>query len=78
MRNFLDPTFSLAEVLTSPIASVPEILSSISCNLLVMLVSVVPVRLPRFFHLQGSLSLCFLEQFYSVPSSVCFCFPGHL
>jgi hypothetical protein len=49
VRNFLDLTFSLAGVsISSIISSTPESLSSISCTLLVMFVSVVPVLLPRF------------------------------
>ena len=49
VKNLLDLMFSLTnESISSIVSSAPEILSSISCILLVILVSVVPVHLPRF------------------------------
>ena len=49
VKNFLDLTFSLTAVsIYSFIFSIPEILSSISCILLLVLVSSVLVHLPSF------------------------------
>jgi hypothetical protein len=61
VRNFLALTFSLTHApISSIVLSMSEILSSISCILLVMLASVFPVLFPRFYFL----SLCFLYCFY--------------
>ena len=50
VRNFLDLTFSLVDIsIYSTVSSMPEILSSISYILLVMLASVVSVLFTRFF-----------------------------
>jgi hypothetical protein len=50
VKNFFDLTFYLTnESISSIMASMPEILCSISYIQLVMLVSIVPVCLPRFF-----------------------------
>ena len=51
-----------------------EYISSIPCILLVILVSVVPVLLPRFFHIQPSLGLCILYYLY-FGHQVLNCFP---
>ena len=49
VRNFLDLTFSLTDASISLIiSSMPEILPSICCILLIMLVSVVLVIFPKF------------------------------
>ena len=49
VTNFFYFVFSLADILIfSIVLSTPEILSSIPCILLVMLMSVLPVFLPRF------------------------------
>lgn len=64
-RNVLNLTYSLTHLSISSMAySISEILTSISYILLVMLTSVFPVHLPRFFHLQDSPNLCFLHYFY--------------
>jgi hypothetical protein len=49
VMNFLDFPFSLTDILIySTVSYTPEILSFISCILLVMLMSVVPVNFPSF------------------------------
>jgi hypothetical protein len=54
--------------ISSIISSVTKILSSISCILLVIFVTVDPVCLPRYFHLQDFLCV-FIVAFTSVLSS---------
>jgi hypothetical protein len=77
IRNYLDLIFSLTDVSISFItSSMPETLSSISCILLVMLATVVPLNLPRFsisrilpdcVFFIASISISGLEQFYAFP-----------
>lgn len=67
-RSFLDLIFSLTYVsISSLMSSVSMILSSISCNLLVKLASVVPVEFLFFFLL---LSLDFLYSIFIFMFSV--------
>ena len=79
-QEFLDLTFSLTNILMSSIISfVLEVLSSISCILLLMLTSVVPILFPRVSFSRVSCVCVFflflfpfsgLEQFYSFPSTL--------
>ena len=58
--NFLDLLFSLTDESFSFVLSlIPEILSSISCVLLVMFISVVPVHFPRYSLLRIALLMFF-------------------
>jgi hypothetical protein len=69
VMKFLDFAFSLTDILISSIvSSTSEILPSVSCILLVMLMSVVIVLFP-IFHLQDCHNLCFLYCFY-IPFQV--------
>jgi hypothetical protein len=63
LHCFFALTFSLTDVsISSIVSSTPEILYSISCTLLVRLVSIVPVRFPRFS--VSRILLCFLYCYF--------------
>jgi hypothetical protein len=67
VRIFLHFTFSLIILsIFSMVFSPPEILSSISCNLFVMLASMISDFFPRF-SISRVVSLC---DFFVVPTSI--------
>jgi hypothetical protein len=72
IRNFLE-IFSLTDVsVSSIVSSMPEILFSVSCVLLIMLASVIPVILPRFIHPSLYFLYCFNFHFQILNTFIYF------